>query len=75
MNLQLSRKETIFLIEGLNARIKTVENLISLFTLESLIDAYTKEKEDLIQLKQKLTLSVNIEYNILSNKSENTPSL
>jgi hypothetical protein len=75
MNLQLSRKETIFLIEGLNARIKTVENLISLFTLESLIDAYTKEKEDLIELKQKLTLSVNIEYNILSNKSENTPSL
>ena len=75
MNLQLSRKETILLIEGLNARIKTVENLISLFTLESLINAYTKEKEDLIELKQKLTLSVNIEYNIISNKSENTPSL
>jgi hypothetical protein len=61
MNLELSRKESILLIDGLNARIKIVENLILAFTTQYLIDVYSKEREDLIQLKNKITLSTNKE--------------
>jgi hypothetical protein len=61
MNLELSRKESILLIDGLNARIKIVENLILAFTTQYLIDVFSKEREDLIQLKNKITLSTNKE--------------
>jgi len=62
MNLELSRRESLLLIESLTVRIKNVEQLITSLTTQSLIDSYTKEKDDLIELKKKVILLTNIEY-------------
>ena len=54
MNLQITNQERFQLIDGINARIQTVEKLIQTFQSMLLVAEYTKERESLIALKNKL---------------------
>jgi hypothetical protein len=54
MNLEITPSERHYLIDGLNARIQTVEKLILVFTSMVLVAEYVKERELLIELRTKL---------------------
>lgn len=54
MNLEITPSERHFLIDGLNARIQTLEKLIPVFTRMTLVAEYVKERNQLIELKAKL---------------------
>jgi len=52
--INLTPQEQYQLIDGLNARIKIVEDLIKSFSRTELITAYVKERTLLIELKNKI---------------------
>jgi hypothetical protein len=54
MNLQITFKQNLQLIEGLNGRIQEVEKLIATFNSMTLVAEYVKERNELIELKEKL---------------------
>lgn len=54
MNLEITSDERYNLIDGLNARIQTVEKLITTFQNMVLVAEYVKERNQLIELKAKL---------------------
>lgn len=54
MNLEITTEQQFQLIDGLNARIQTVEKLILTFQSMTLVAEYVKEREQLIELKTKL---------------------
>ena len=62
MKLELSRIERFYLIESLDVRIKMVENLLKDFKSQTLIAMYSEELNELIELKNKITLLTNVEY-------------
>ena len=54
MNLEITPSERHFLIDGLNARIQTLEKLLPVFTSMVLIAEYIKEVNNLKELRTKL---------------------
>lgn len=54
MNLEITSKEKWQLIDGLNARIQTVEKLIQVFQSMVLVSEYIIERDSLIELRTKL---------------------
>jgi hypothetical protein len=54
MNLQITTEEKFQIIDGLKARIQTVEKLIQTFQSMVLVAEYVKERNSLIELKTKL---------------------
>ena len=54
MNLEITFQQNLLLIDGLNGRIQTVEKLIATFQSMTLVAAYVKERDELIELKAKL---------------------
>lgn len=54
MNLEITPRERHFLIDGLNARIQTLEKLIPVFTRMTLVAEYVKEVNNLKELRTKL---------------------
>lgn len=54
MNLEITSDERYNLIDGLNARIQTVEKLILTFQNMVLVSEYVRERDKLIELKSKL---------------------
>ena len=70
MKLELSRRESLLLIESLTVRIKNVEQLILSFTTQSLVDSYTDELNELVELKKKIILLTNEEYFLLLSQNQ-----
>lgn len=54
MNLEITPSERHFLIDGLNARIQTLEKLLPIFTSMTLVAEYIKEVNNLKELRNKL---------------------
>jgi len=54
MNLEITPSERHYLIDGLNARIQTLEKLLPVFTSMVLIAEYIKEVNNLKELRTKL---------------------
>lgn len=54
MNLEITSDERYNLIDGLNARIQTLEKLIPVFTRMTLVAEYVKEVNNLKELRTKL---------------------
>jgi hypothetical protein len=54
MNLEITPSERHYLIDGLNARIQTLEKLIPVFTRMTLVAEYVKEVNNLKELRTKL---------------------
>jgi len=54
MNLEITLQQKFQLIDGLNARIQTVEKLIQTFQSMVLVAEYVQERELLIELRTKL---------------------
>lgn len=54
MNLEITFKQNLQLIDVLNARIHLLAKLIQSFQSMTLVDEYVKERNELIELKTKL---------------------
>jgi hypothetical protein len=54
MNLEITPSERHYLIDGLTARIQTLEKLIPVFTRMTLVAEYVKEVNNLKELRTKL---------------------
>ena len=54
MNLEITRKEQLLIIEGLGARIEKVEKLILTFQNMTLIEEYINDRNLLVDLKNRL---------------------
>jgi hypothetical protein len=63
MKLELSRKERKLLIGSLQNRIDIIDRLLTSFSQDYLISTYTQDKNDLLELKNKISIVTNKELN------------